>query len=103
MHTRSDRRHPALRHGAYSAIAVLPGENRAEFEKLRRDLIAELTPSGASEDAIVTDITRLLWRKQNLATLRIAEHARARRNAVEQKFRLPYPLLSVFEEKNPTQ
>ena len=39
MHTRNDRKHPALKHGAYSAIAVLPGENRAEFEKLRRDLI----------------------------------------------------------------
>ena len=82
MHTRNDRKHPALRHGAYSAIAVLPGENRAEFEKLRRDLIEELTPSGASEDAIVMDITRLRWRKQNLATLRISERAQNRRKAV---------------------
>ena len=59
MRTRNDRKHPALKHGAYSATAVLPGENRAEFEKLRRDLIAELTPSGALEDDIVMDIARL--------------------------------------------
>ena len=85
MRTRNDRKHPALKHGAYSATAVLPGENRAEFEKLHRDLIAELTPSGALEDDIVMNIARLVWRKQNLATLRIAERARAHRNAIERE------------------
>ena len=86
MRTRNDRRHPALKHGAYSATTVLPGESRAEFEKLHRDLVAEFSPSGALEDDIVMTIARLVWRKQNLATLRIAEHARAHRDAVEQKF-----------------
>ena len=55
MRTRNDRKHPALKHGAYSAIAVLPGESRAEFEKLRRDLVAEFTPSGALEDRYCDD------------------------------------------------
>ena len=54
-----DRSHPAIKHGAYSAIAVLPGESRAEFEKLHRDLMAEFTPSGALEDDIVMNIARL--------------------------------------------
>ena len=97
MHTRNDRKHPALRHGAYSAIAVLPGENRAEFEKLRRDLIEEHTPSGASEDAIVMDITRLRWRKQNLATLRISERAQNRRKAVvSMRISRPLPTISFL-------
>jgi hypothetical protein len=38
-------------------------------------LITELTPNGALEDDIVATIARLLWRKQNLATLEIAQLA----------------------------
>ena len=73
-----DRTPPALKHGAYSATAILPGESQAEFEKLHRDTIAEFTPSGVLENDIVMTLTRLLWRKQNLDTLHIAEHARRR-------------------------
>ena len=73
-----DRIPPALKHGAYSATAILPGESQAEFEKLHRDTIAEFTPSGVLENDIVMTLTRLLWRKQNLDTLHIAEHARRR-------------------------
>ena len=72
-----DRIPPALKHGAYSATAILPGESQAEFEKLHRDILAEWTPSGVLENDIVMTITRLLWRKQNLDTLHIAEHARS--------------------------
>ena len=75
MHTRTNRIHPALKHGAYSATAVLPGESRAAFQKLHRDLIAELVPSGVLEGDIVADMARLVWRKQHLGTLRIAEDA----------------------------
>jgi len=82
MSNRIDRLHPAVKHGAYSATAVLPGESRAEFEKLHRGLIDELAPSGVLEDDIVLTIARLVWRKQNLATLRIAERAQSRRNDI---------------------
>ena len=75
MRNRVNRNHPALKHGAYSATAVLPGESRAAFEKLHRGLIDELNPSGVLEDDIVADMARLVWRKQNLGTLRIAERA----------------------------
>jgi hypothetical protein len=67
--------HPALKHGAFSATAVLPGEDPAAFKELHQKLIAELAPIGALEDDIVATIARLLWRKKNLATLRIAELA----------------------------
>ena len=78
MGTRVSRIPSALKHGAYSATAVLPGESQAEFEKLHRGLIAEFFPSGLLEDDIVMNMARLLWRKQNLLTFQIAESARSR-------------------------
>jgi hypothetical protein len=74
--------HPALKHGGYSATTILPGEDAAAFEKLHRDLIAELSPKGVLEEDIVAEIARLMWRKQNLATLGRAERARERREAI---------------------
>jgi hypothetical protein len=70
------KRHPALKHGAYSSIAVLPGENPVEFEELYQALVAELAPTGALEEDIVANIARLVWRKQNLATFNLAKGLR---------------------------
>lgn len=67
------KRHPALKHGAYSSTAVLPGEDPAEFEELYQALIADLAPTGALEEDIVTDIARLVWRKRNLATFSLSK------------------------------
>ena len=67
---------PALKHAGYATTSILPGENAAEFEKLHRDLIAELVPNGALEDDIVATMAHLVWRKHNLATFRIADLAR---------------------------
>ena len=75
MKTRAKKIPPALKHGAYTTIDVLPGEDPAKFAKLHRDLIVEYAPNGATEDDIVASITRLIWRKQNLATLRMPKHA----------------------------
>jgi len=61
---------PALKHGGYSAIGPLPVEDRAAFEKLHRDLQAELRPDGPFEKDIVADIARCMWRKNHLDTLR---------------------------------
>ena len=69
---------PALKHGAYSALAVLPGESQEDFDKLHQAVKADLAPSGPLENDIVLRITRLMWRKQNLVTLRIAEAAKSR-------------------------
>jgi hypothetical protein len=77
---RTKKIHPALKHGGYSATAILPGENRAEFEKLYQNLIAELRPDGPLEDDVVAQLACLLWRKQNLSIYRKAEIARRRCN-----------------------
>src|SRR5215467_15207473 len=93
MSNRIDRLHPAVKHGAYSATALLPGESPAEFEKLHGSLIAEFAPSGVLEDDIVMTMARLVWRKQNLTTLRIAERVQARRAAiVDEKLEVSFPL-----------
>ena len=96
MPVRVDRSHPALKHGAYSATTLLPGESRAEFEKLHRDLMAELTPSGVLEDDIVTTIAHLVWRKKNLPTLRISECAQNRRKAIVNEIPRHLPTMMHF-------
>jgi hypothetical protein len=71
-----NKNHPALKLGGYSTTTILPAESVAEFEKLHKDLISELVPNGALADDIVATITRMVWRKRNLLTFRIAEVAR---------------------------
>jgi len=78
MLVRVNKIHPALKHAGYSATTLLPGEDSAAFEELHRALIAEFTPVGALEEDIIADMARLTWRKQNLATFRVAELARKR-------------------------
>jgi len=101
------KRHPALKHGGYAATTILPGESAAEFEKLHRKLIAELSPNGALEDDIVATMARLLWRKQNLATFRIAELVRQRCQQITNEM-VPQdvpliPSLGYFKEVDPAE
>jgi hypothetical protein len=97
MSNDGNRKRPALKHGGYSATAVLPGENRVAFDKLHRDLIDELNPSGALEDDIVETIARLLWRKQNLRTLTVAESAQSRWSAITATTYEPLDYLSMLD------
>jgi hypothetical protein len=84
MSVRVKRVYPALKHGGYAAVGILPGENAAAFEKLHRDLIAELGPiAGPLEKDIYETLACSLWRKKNLRTVRIAELARRRCAQIE--------------------
>jgi hypothetical protein len=69
---------PALKHGGYAGMTLLPGENATAFKKLHADLIAEWNPTGPLEDDIVGSLARLIWRKQNLSTYRKADAAKGR-------------------------
>lgn len=77
-----DLRRP-LKHGAYSGMSLLPGEDPAEFEKLHKELVAEYAPTGQHEHEIVETITRLMWRKRCLWSYGLAELARKRYSAIE--------------------
>jgi len=105
MPVRTKKTHPALKHAGYSATTILPGESSAEFDKLHRRLIAELIPAGPLEDDIVATAARLLWRKQNLTTFRLAEVARSRRQQLVNA-NIPYsPLLipDLYERTDPAE
>jgi hypothetical protein len=78
MSDQGKKGYPALKHAGYSATTILPGESAAEFERLHQNLMTELNPNGALEDDIVATMAHYIWRKKNLVTLRLAEHARAR-------------------------
>ncbi len=82
MIDRVKRKLSALRHGAYSTTRILPGEDPADFEKLRQVLKTELAPNGPLEEDIVNEIAGLVWRKQNLDVLRVAELARKRHDEI---------------------
>ena len=72
------RAQPALKHGAYSAMSLLPGEDPVAFRKLCIDLIAEYNITGPSERAIAFRLTRVIWREQHLAIYGYAARARQR-------------------------
>ena len=99
MHRRISRIHPALKHGGYTATSVLPGESQAAFEKLHRNLKAELSPSGALEDDIVMTMARLVWRKQNLMTLHIAACAQDHLDTVRYETSVPSEQIEIEEER----
>jgi hypothetical protein len=64
----------AWKHGGYSNLDVLPGEDPQEFERLHQDLTDEYMPSGPSECDMVMSLARYLWRKSRLT---IYAHAAA--------------------------
>ena len=82
MARRIKKLYPALKHGAYSASRLLPGEDPVAFEELRQNLIAYYEPNGPLQEYTVLDIVRTIWRKENLQTFRIAEAARKRHSAI---------------------
>jgi hypothetical protein len=73
-----------------------PARTWLPFKELHQKVIAELSPVGPLEDDIVATITRLLWRKQNFATFRLAELASEYEAAIR-KEKLPAPLTEIVE------
>ena len=67
---------PALKHGLYSGMALLPQEDEAEHEKHRRAVFDEYTPNGPSEVDTVNELSSLLWRKKHLLIYKLAANAR---------------------------
>jgi hypothetical protein len=65
-----------------NTVGIRHDPRAAAFEKLHTDLISELAPDGALEKHIVATLTRVVWRKQNLAIFRVAELARDRYFAI---------------------
>jgi hypothetical protein len=75
----------ALKHGAFSEILILPGEDPQDFEKLKNELFAEYKPSGISEERVMMAITRALWQERRLVLFQQVQHARARKTTVNDR------------------
>ena len=90
---------PALKHGIYSAIGLLPTEDRAEFEKFKEEIFDDYKPVGRSEKIIVEEIACLQWRLQHLSTFGVAMRAENWRSAIYSK--LPDPAWYITLEAEP--
>jgi hypothetical protein len=101
MRKNSKRVPPALKHGIYSGLGLLPTESRAKFLKFRKQIFAELNLDGRLEQDIGEQIVLLEWRRQNFFTYDLAERARARRSAIRSDLNLPV-LPFEPDPENPT-
>lgn len=54
----------ALKHGAFSDVVILPGEDPKKFEELIESLNDEWNPEGPTEKDLVTSIALGMWRKR---------------------------------------
>src|SRR5215467_14483506 len=105
----SKRVPPALKHGIYSGLGLLPTESPAKFRKFKKRIFAELNLVGRLEEDIGEQIVQLEWRRQNFSTYDLAERVRARRNAIRSELvpevrylDFPIPLRSEPDPENPT-
>jgi len=73
-----DKLPPALKHGAFSALSILPGEDQDEFIALYKSLAAELVPDGPLETHAVKTIALSQWRASHLTIFQRAKWARAK-------------------------
>jgi hypothetical protein len=64
VHNEKVKRPNAIKHGVYTDIAILYGEDRDEFNDLFSSLHAEWVPIGASEEEAVLSIAKAIWRKR---------------------------------------
>jgi hypothetical protein len=68
----------ALKHGAFSEVLILPGEDPAAFEELKRSLFAEYNVSGCSKESTMTSIAKAMWQLQRLGVYEHVQYLRAR-------------------------
>src|SRR5437588_1996895 len=56
----------ALKHGVYTQVAILPGEDPRAFAALHSELVKEWTPCGPTEEDAVLTIAKGIWRKARI-------------------------------------
>ena len=54
----------ALKHGAFTDVVILPGEDPKELQELRAALHDEWNPEGPTEIDLVESIAMGMWRKR---------------------------------------
>ncbi len=66
----------AIKHGAYSNLGLLPGEDANEYLELHARLREEHAPSGPVAEDAVDDLAKLIWRKSRLGIYQRAKFAK---------------------------
>jgi hypothetical protein len=66
MSKKREKNQNRLTHGAYSREVILPGEKLSDYEALRAALYEEWVPIGVTEQSLVEDLCKLLWKKRRL-------------------------------------
>ena len=74
--TQSPRPLNAWKHGGYSNLGVLPGEDPKQFDDFHLSVIDEWKPSGTTECDTVLSLARCMWRKSRLHIYGTAASAR---------------------------
>jgi hypothetical protein len=104
MSKNSKRIPPALEHGIYSGLGVLPTESRAKFRSFKKQRFADLNISGPLEEDMGDQIVRVEWRLKNLFTYDLAKRAREWKSSIYSKWVpepwdiAPLPLLMAEQE-----
>jgi hypothetical protein len=97
---------PALKHGIYSGIGLLPTEDPVKFQKFKKERFAELALVGPLEEDIGEEIVCFEWRRKNLATYALADRARVRHSSIYFKLQpllLQLPPLEGPETRSPEE
>ena len=63
----------ALKHGVFSPITILPGEDPREFSALHSETVKEWAPIGPTEEDAVLSIAKGIWRKRRLQKFRLGQ------------------------------
>ena len=58
------KRNNAFKHGVFSNVTILPGEDQDDFAELGTALFLEWQPDGPTETDAVFTIAKCLWRKR---------------------------------------
>ncbi len=68
----------ALKHGAFSEVLILPGEDLAAFEELKQGLFEEYNVSGCSGRSTMVSIAKAMWQWRRLGIYEHVQYLRAR-------------------------
>jgi hypothetical protein len=82
-HLRARRELNATKHGILSRHAVLPWEDRAEFDALLASLVGDHAPCGATERHLVEEIAVIMWRQQRVLLAEAASHRAGLQHGLE--------------------
>lgn len=67
----------ALKTGAYSSMAVIPGESEEDFRGLHEEFLVSFKPNDVAESSMVRELAVLTWKKLRLERLEQAAFVRA--------------------------